>query len=449
MSENSAKNVATVLRKPPRGWRRFFMLGPGLVWAASSVGVAELVFATRAGAIFGLALLWVPLVSLFFKYFITELVGRYTIVTGEDVIAAFGRIRTKIGPVTLPAGWVLWLFWAFFIASVAGMSGIALTVGSALFAIYPGIPYVAWAVISLALVGIILFIGTYRGLEYSSRILMIVIVCFMFYAVLQRFPPMADVASGLVPRVPENSLRELIPLLGWSGAGAMGTIWFSLWTKASGRGAPGMDAAKSEENSDAIRGWISVNRIDLTVNMVLTAVLTVGFILAGSIILHPIGFVPEGEGLGVALARIAGDFYGPSAVIVFLIGVVGTLFSTLLADTDGLCRVAGGALHAQMHTKKPERRLYLVFLVVYIVTAGLFSTIITAPVLLLQITAIIDTILLPVVGLMAIRICTKGFPERFKPKTTTIVFSYLSVLFFIFFIVLLVAAVIRGVDFSL
>ena len=340
------------------------MFGPGLVWAASSVGVAELVFATRAGAIFGLLLLWVPLVSLFFKYFITELVGRYTIATGEDVIAAFGRISTKIGPINLPKGWILWLFWTFFIASVAGMSGIALTVGSALFAIYGGIPYVVWSIISLALVGIILLVGSYRGLEYSSRILMIVIICFVFYAVLRRFPPAAEVVSGLLPRVPENSLRELIPLLGWAGAGAMGTIWFSLWTKASGRCASGISAGASDREIGAIKGWISINRIDLVVNMILTAILTVGFIFAGAIILYPLGIVPEGEGLGVALARIAGDFYGPGAEIIFLVGVVGTLYSTLLADTDGLCRVAGGAIKSQLKTKRPERSFYLVFLVV-------------------------------------------------------------------------------------
>ena len=96
MSKNVEKMKTDSIPRPPGGRRRFLMLGPGLVWAASSVGVAELVFATRAGAIFGFLLLWVPLVSLFFKYFITELVGRYTIVTGEDVIAAFGRIETKI-----------------------------------------------------------------------------------------------------------------------------------------------------------------------------------------------------------------------------------------------------------------------------------------------------------------------------------------------------------------
>jgi Mn2+/Fe2+ NRAMP family transporter len=413
------------------------------------VGVAELVFATRAGAIFGFLLIWVPIVSLFFKYFITELVGRYTIVTGEDVIAAFGRIETKLGPVTLPKGWVLWLFWAFFIASVAGMSGIALTVGSALFAIYSGVPYVAWSIIALTLVGVILFAGSYRGLEYTSRLLMIVIVCFIFYAVLRRFPPLSDMAAGLVPNVPEESLRELIPLLGWSGAGAMGTIWFSLWTKASGRGASRVIDNPSAGEVGAIRGWISTNRVDLVVNMILTVVLTVGFIIAGAMILNPLGIVPEGEGLGVALAKIAGDFYGPGAVTIFLVGVVGTLYSTLLADTDGLCRVAGGAVKAQSKTKRPERFFYMVFLVVYVVCAGLFTTVIPAPVVLLQVTAVIDTILLPIVGLMAIHICTKTLPIEFRPKRVTVVMSYLSILFFVFFIVLLVAAVVVGVDFSM
>ena len=43
-------------------------LGPGLLFAGAAIGVSHLVQSTRAGADFGLGLLWALLLVNFFKY---------------------------------------------------------------------------------------------------------------------------------------------------------------------------------------------------------------------------------------------------------------------------------------------------------------------------------------------------------------------------------------------
>jgi Mn2+/Fe2+ NRAMP family transporter len=428
---------------PPRGWRRLLFLGPGLVWAASSVGVAELVFATRAGALFGLVLLWAPLVSLFFKFFVTELVGRYTIASGENVVRAFARVEVKIGPLRLPPGWILWLFWILFAASVAGMSGIALAVGSCLTALFPFMPCAAWSVAALLAVGAILVLGSYRALEWAARVLVAVMIAFTVYSVINSAPGGGELLAGLVPRAPAESLRELIPLLGWTGAGAIGTIWFSLWTQGSGRGAA------SSGDSSSIKGWISVNRLDLALNTVVTAVLTVGFLIAGAAILRPQGLVPHGEDMGTVLAKIAGVSMGRMGEAVFLVGVFGTLFSTLLADIDGLCRVAVNSMGKRPAAEGAQARRYRFFLLVYVALAGAFAVVITAPVVMLQLTAVVDTVLLPVVALLAVRVCRQFLPRQFHPGRFSMAMVYASAVFFSFFIVLLIGAAARGVKFGL
>jgi hypothetical protein len=120
-----------------------------------------------------------------------------------------------------------------------------------------------------------------------------------------------------------------------------------------------------------------------------------------------------------------------------------------LADIDGLCRVASGAVESRWGARRDKRFYYLIFLAIYVVSAGLFATIISAPVILLQLTAVIDTLLLPVVGLMAIHICKRFLPPAFRPGRWFVIFSYASVLFFVFFIVLLIVAVVKGVSFSI
>jgi len=435
--------------EPPQGWRRFLALGPGLVWAASAVGVGSLVFSTRAGAIFGLTLLWAPILTIFIKFFMTELVGRYTLATGENALSAFGRVEVKIGPLKLPRGWIIWIFWVFFIVSVVGMSGISLAVGSSLHGLFPQLSYVAWAIIALASVALVLLGGSYNALEWISRIMVGLIVFFIFYAVFKKPPPMAEVATGLIPTVPAQSLRELVPLLGWAGAGAIGTVWFSLWTQGSGRGAAGISTEPAPRDTERIKGWIKIGQIDLAVNTVITALLTVGFLVAGYTILHPESLVPKGEEMGTVLARIAGVFFGRQGEIIFLVGVFGTLYSTLVANIDGLARVASSALGFHRGEKRVKNTPYRIFLIIYLALAALFATMIPAPVILLQLTAVIDTALLPIVACLSVYICTHFLSEEFRPNRFTVIMAYCSAAFFVFFIILLATAVIRGVQFSL
>ena len=117
-----------MIENPPKGKQLLKVLGPGLVWSASAIGVSELVFATRAGALFGYLLLWAPIVSLIMKYAIFEMAGRYTIATGENVLIAFTRVELDFKLFKLKTGWIIVLFWIVFIASVSGMAGIALSV---------------------------------------------------------------------------------------------------------------------------------------------------------------------------------------------------------------------------------------------------------------------------------------------------------------------------------
>jgi len=445
----SGEGTRYTVAEPPKGWRRFLAIGPGLVWTASAVGVGCLVFATRAGAIFGLTLLWAPILTIFLKYFMNELMGRYTIATGENVVSAFGRVEVRLGPLRLPRGWIIWIFCIFFIVSVVAMSGISLAVGSSLHGLFPQVSYVIWAVVALASIALVLLGGSYRALEWTSRFFVVVIVFFILYAVFKRPPPVAEVASGLIPTAPAESLRELVPLLGWAGAGAIGTIWFSLWTEGSGRGAAGSGSTPGPRDTERIKGWIRVGQIDLAINTALTALLTAGFLVAGYIILLPQGLVPKGEEMGSVLSRIAGGFFGRQGEVIFLLGIFGALYSTLIANIDGFCRVGTSSLGFYRGETRVRTTPYRVFLIIYISLAALFATMIPAPVILLQLTAIIDTVFLPIVACLGVYICTKFLQKEFRPSRFIVVMAYISAAFYVFFIVLLVTAVLIGVEFSL
>jgi len=255
--------------------------------------------------------------------------------------------------------------------------------------------------------------------------------------------------NGLIPRAPFHTLRELVPLLGWTGAGAIGVVWYSLWMEGSKRGK-GNQPIESDDDRNKIVGWIKVNQIDLTFNTIITALLTVLFLIAGAVILYPRGIIPGGEELGLQISQIAGESFGKIGETVFLVGIFATLFSTLLANIDGLCRVASNSVwYQRKRAGDTKLRYYRWFVLVYVVLIGLFSVIFPAPVILLQISAIIDTIFLPLVIGLGIYICHKHLEPLYRPGKLLTTAAVLSALFFTFFIGLFVYAVIMRVNFAM
>lgn len=67
-------------------------LGPGLLFAGAAVGVSHLVQSTRAGADFGMGLLWATLLANFLKYPFFEFGPRYALSTGESLLEGYKKL---------------------------------------------------------------------------------------------------------------------------------------------------------------------------------------------------------------------------------------------------------------------------------------------------------------------------------------------------------------------
>src|SRR5262245_45800738 len=61
-------------------------IGPGMVLAASVVGSGELIATTTLGAKVGYSALWLIVLSCLIKPFTQEVLGRYTVATGETAL---------------------------------------------------------------------------------------------------------------------------------------------------------------------------------------------------------------------------------------------------------------------------------------------------------------------------------------------------------------------------
>ena len=96
-------------------WRR--ILGPGILFASTCIGVSHLVQSTRAGALAGFGLVWAVVAANAAKYPFFEFGSRYASVKGKSLIEGY-RTLGKTAP------WVYLLLTVgtcFFVMAAVGM----------------------------------------------------------------------------------------------------------------------------------------------------------------------------------------------------------------------------------------------------------------------------------------------------------------------------------------
>ena len=102
--------------KLPRTFKeKILWLGPSLVLCSIAIGSGEAIITPYFAAMYGLGLLWVPVMSALCKVFITERLARYTLASGESFVHGLYNLPG-------PKGWAIvitfipWIFIAFFLA---------------------------------------------------------------------------------------------------------------------------------------------------------------------------------------------------------------------------------------------------------------------------------------------------------------------------------------------
>jgi Mn2+/Fe2+ NRAMP family transporter len=76
------------VREPATRSSLIFMMGPGLLLAATGVGAGDLATASFVGGLLGTAVLWAVVFGAFLKFVVTEGLARWQLATGETLTKA-------------------------------------------------------------------------------------------------------------------------------------------------------------------------------------------------------------------------------------------------------------------------------------------------------------------------------------------------------------------------
>src|SRR5690606_5056094 len=193
---------------PPGSGPRWRLVGPGLIAAATGVGAGDLVATLVAGSRFGYTLLWAAVFGCVLKIILVESVGRWYLAGGETLFHGW----RSLGRWTTVYFGIYVVIWGFVYGATA-MSSTALPLA----ALFPAVDLKVFAVLS-GLMGLALVWG---GSYALFEKLIAALVGIMFVAVvgsaLVVAPNLADIAGGLVPRMPPGSLFYVLGLAGGVG----------------------------------------------------------------------------------------------------------------------------------------------------------------------------------------------------------------------------------------
>ncbi len=387
---------------------------PGIFLLGFNIGTGSVTSMAKAGATYGMSLLWTIVASCLATYFMINLYSRYTMVTGETALYAFKKhIHPGIGIffiIALTAG---------VMGSVMGVMGIVADIShvwSKSF-ISDGIPAVYFAAFFIIVVYFIFWNGETQFFERSLAVIVAIMsVCFLvnFFILM---PPPKEILSGLLPNIPAvTNDMDKGPFL--VIASLIGTTVFS-----------GLFIIRTTLVKEA--GWGIEDTITQRKDAIVSVVLM--FVISMSIMAAAAGTLfPENLGLNKAsqMIELLEPLAGKMAVAIFAFGIIAAGVSSQFPNVLMLPWLLCDYNQSPREMKLPKYRLMVFFISLLGLVVPIFNA---RPVFVMIISQALNSIILPLtVGCIMYLGNRKDLMEKYRFSIVTNIILFVILAFAIF-----------------
>lgn len=313
------------------------LLGPGIVWAATSIGVSHIVQATRAGADFGFALLGFIILAHVIKYPFFLFGPKYAGLTGKSLLDGYKSV----------GNWAFYLFLLLtFITMFFVQSGVTIVTAALAMNLFGDVLSLSqWAALTLVIVSAVLIIGHYKLLSNLLKWMMFILVIsslIAWFAAVNRLGFSPSEQAPIISLTSAASIAFIVALIGWMPTAIEVSVWHSIWTTSRVNKA-GKVSAKNAT-------------IDFNIGYVTSFILAIIFLWLGALLMFG-----QGEGFANSAAAFAGQLVGIyskalgewSWLLMALVTFI-ALFSTTFAVADGFPQVWKRAALLLDKTKQAE-----------------------------------------------------------------------------------------------
>lgn len=300
----------------------FEKLGPGLMLAAAAVGVSHLVFATQAGATYGLSFAWLIILISLLKYPAFHFAVDYASLTDRSLVHAY----SNLGRIAM-----IWLFVALAVDIFVATTAVALVTAGLFISIFDlpwSGPHVA--ILLCLLTATILVNGQYRKAERIVKTLVASFSVLVVIATAFALPELGSDGRDLFGDITPTPyvITFAIAMTGWMPMPLTGAIFISMWAREK-KASCSLEFEHESARHDLACGWI------LSIGLALCFT-----VMGAAILFQTDREVPASAGafateLLSLFTRVVGDWSYP----LIALAAIAVMWSGVFALMDALPRV--------------------------------------------------------------------------------------------------------------
>ena len=290
-------------------------MGPAFITSALMLGPGSLTLSSKLGAIYGAQLVWAIFVAIIFMMSYTEMSTRIGLAASQSFIGVMLTKWGKLSSLLIGVG--------AFLVTCSFQAGNSIGTGIAMSSLTGMSPTVWIIIMSLFAIALLFSKQFYAILEKLMLVLvLIMLVAFLITSIVVR-PSIAEMFSGFVPTIPDGSMGLIIALFATSFS-IVGAVYQSYLVQE--------------------KGW-TLQDAKYGIRESYIGIFILGFIsflvmIVAATILKPQGLmVNNASEMGTSLEPLFGSW----AMVVFMIGLFGASFSSLIGNaTIGGSMLADG-----------------------------------------------------------------------------------------------------------
>lgn len=368
-------------------------IGPGALVAAGFIGPGTVTTCTVSGAKYGYTLLWCLTFATVATILFQEMAARIGIVTGKGLGE---NIRERIKHPILMWLAVVVVIIAIFIGNTAYETGNITGGILGIQAAIPNIDMIPIVVILGILAFIVMWIGSYKLIEYILTAIVVFMGIVFFITAFRSNADWGSVASSLfVPTVPEEGSKGILTAVGLIGTTI---VPYNLFLHASSAGERFKDP---EQVSDA--------RFDTVVSIGVGGLISMAILICAAANIYGTGIeVNNGKEMALALKPLLGDW----ATWMIGLGLLCAGFSSAITAPLSAAYAVNGVMQWNKTTK--DIKFKIVWFIVLVLGCVMAIVLGKSPTELILVAQAANAILLPIMAFFVIYVANGSDLGKYK-----------------------------------
>lgn len=297
-------------------WWRY--LGPGIITAAIVFGPSKITITSKMGASYGYQLIWLAVVAIGFMVLFTDMASRIAYARQESLLQIIRSKWGNIVPLIVGSG--------IFLVTASFQAGNAIGVGIAIGEMTNTESSVWVVVFTLAAISMLFFRSFYKVLERMMIGLVILMLVSFVATLFLSAPSLTQMAKGMIPGVPLGSAPLIIAFTA-SCFSIVAAFYQTYLVQERRRNRPLENGYQTAESRPGI---------------LLLGLLVIIVMACAAAVLHKNGWPVHSA---MDMAKALEPLFGQNASWLFLLGLFGASFSSLIGNATVGGSLMGDALH--------------------------------------------------------------------------------------------------------